>query len=68
MDTVDLVLGLLAFLLLSNIGTAALAWRYRHAALKAQQEVVLLEYFRRTAPAASYDTGLQPIVQVPETV
>jgi hypothetical protein len=55
MDTVDLVLLTLALLLLSNIVTAILAWRWRRAALKAQQEVVVIEHQRR---AAGYDTGL----------
>jgi hypothetical protein len=42
MDTVDLVLITLAVLLLSNIGLALLAWRYRRMARIAQREVVLL--------------------------
>jgi hypothetical protein len=64
MDTVDLVLLTLAMLLLSNIGTALLAWRNGHRAAVAQREVARLVARQH---AAGYDTGLveAPIVQVP---
>lgn len=55
MDTVDLVLLTLAVLLLSNIGTAILAWRNGHRAEAAQREVARLVAQQN---AAGYDTGL----------
>jgi sensor histidine kinase regulating citrate/malate metabolism len=63
MDTVDLVLLALLTLLLSTIGTAILAWRWRRAALSAQREVLRLVAQQH---AAGYDTGLmeRPIIQV----
>jgi hypothetical protein len=57
MDTVDLVLLLLALLFVSTIACACLAWRYRRAMLKAQREVVLLVSATRQS-VAGYDTGL----------
>lgn len=42
MDTVDFVLALLAALVLTNVGTAALAYRNHRRAVAAQREVARL--------------------------